>query len=178
MINVLFAINNNQLDSFMNNWTHDDTGQRLNTSFDPDVYKNTLAPIGCQGGWKTNGADNKTLVSIYVQDVVVPDWTDPNDPSPKDILKYVKILMDVFQGSLVVLGAFQVNGLQHGLLRTPATDDISGTITYKVRSQDNAILYMPDLVTYDIDTGDETTRVTAMELTDVNLVAGWSNRRW
>ena len=179
MINVLFAINNNQLDDFLNNWRYDDEGQRLNTSFQLDTYQNTLAPVGVQGKWKVNAADNKTLVSIYVQDIVVPDWTGPSDPNPRNILKYAKVLMDTFQGSLVILSAFQVNGLQHGLY-TKTLDDITtieGTVTYKTRARDNPLAYMPDVVTYDPD-GIETSRAEATELTDVSLVAGYASRAW
>ena len=195
MINVLFAINNNQLDDFLDNWKTNAEGTRLNTSFsvyqtptyELNPYLLTQAPQSAQGQWKVNGADNKTLVTLYVADVAEPDWTDPDDLKPKDILSVVKILMDTFQGSLVILGAFKPDGLQHGLTLVQATydtegteltpEEITGTATYQVRQRDNAIAYMPDVVTHDQD-GYETSRTDATELTDVNLVAGWASRVW
>lgn len=195
MINVLLAVNNNQLDDFLNNWKHDDDGNRLNNSFSAyqtplyEINPNLLTALHntSQGLWKPNGANNTTVVTLYVVEVVEPDWSDPNDPEPKNILSVLKVMTDQFAGSLVILGAFKPDGLQHGITLIPATHNVDGVeltpettegeATYKVNPQVDLLPYIPDTVTYDVD-GNILSVTPATQLADINLVSGWQPRVW
>lgn len=198
-VNALFAININDIDAFYNNWLFSNIGDRLANDFAEfdsgvniiDVYKDNFCKvlISARNYWKVNqdGTQNKVLVTLYVADIVEPDWTDPSDPDPKDILTVVHYLRETFPGSIQILDCFKSDGVRHGQTLVPAIYDntgslitpekIIGTPTYPSNPQTDTLLYMPDNVIYDID-GIEVSRTIATELTEVNNLVSWVNKRW
>lgn len=201
MINVLLAIQVNQLESFLDNWKFDVDGNRLVTSFAPfqatpesptiDVYQPQfcLVPKTPQGSWKIDdsGANNKQLVSIYIADIVELDWTAPQDPTPAEVLTVLHYLREAFAGALTIMGAWDTNGLQHGQTLIPATYDpegveiapeaITGQPTYPLMPQVDALKYMPDDVGYDAS-GVEISRTLASTPKQVNLIYGQKDRQF
>ena len=202
MINILLAINSNQVEAFLDNWRFDADGNRVANDFAPfnagndlsttiDVYKPAFFSVAnsAQGGWRenTSGSSNKKLVTVYVADIVEPDWADPSDPDPKDILTVIHYLRETFPGSVQILEAFKRDGTRHGQTLVPATYDdesveltpesVEGTATYNANPQADSLEYMPDDVTYDVD-GVETSRTAATQLKEVNKLFGWSDRKW
>ena len=198
MINILTAINNNQVEQFFDNFRFEEGGARLATDFAPftipdtehtiDVYGSDCdVHMATQGHWKVNGADNKTLVSIYISDIVYPDWSDPTDPDPKDVLAVINYMRQAFPGPIQILDAFKKDGLRHGEELIPATYDelgdevtpetIMGTPTYPPNPSADTLLYMPDVITYDTN-GDVVSTTQATTRTEVNKLYGWNDRKW
>ena len=204
MINVLININVNQVEQFFDNFRFDEDGNRLATDFAPyqtdpaartpaiDVYniRDCYVHMPAQGLWKdkSQGPNNFQLVTLYVADKVEPDWTDPQDPDPKDILTVVHYLRETFPGAIQVLDTFYTDsGVRHGQTLIPAVLDeegnevtpeqIVGQPTYPPNPKNDMLKYMPDDVVYD-NNGNEVSRTTATDYKHVNGGLGHSFRRY
>lgn len=201
MINLLAAINVNQVEIFLDNFRFDADGNRLATDFDPyqtnpdtpaiDVYdtRDCYVTPEFQGYWKERsvGPNNFQLVNILVADKTEPDWTDPADPFPKTILTVVHYLRESFSGGLKVLDVFKRDGIRHGQTLVPAVLDENGQVvtpeqiigqpTYPPVGKTEMLDYMPDDVVYD-DDGNEISRTPATEYKEVHNVLGYSSRRY
>lgn len=189
MINALIAINSNQVQNFLDNFRADENG-RIRTDFaagtpgnvffiDPYDTRYLTVIDNNQGLWKenTSGPQPFTLVTIYVADLVEPDWTDPQDPDPGPVLTVLHYLREAFPGGLVVLDVFQRNGLRHGQSFDTDGTTVIGQPTYPSIPKAEMLLYTPDDVTYDAD-GNETSRTPATDYKEVNKLAGWADRRY
>jgi hypothetical protein len=181
-VNLLMSINLNQVDAFLNNWRFDEDGNRLATDFAPyqteagtpviDVYaKDVIPQLTAQGLWRVNDqgpVQNHTqLVSIKITDKTELDWTDPQDPDPKEILTVAHYLRETFPGGLIILDAFKKDGIRHGQELQP-DDTITGQPTYPPIPKAQFLAYIPD-------DADES---PATDYKEVNNSLGWANRRY
>ncbi len=186
MINALLSINVNQIERFYDNWRFrpdlEEIAQRVRTDFAPyqtnattpliDVYNvKDFQIIEDLELWKDRqqGPNNFRLVSCYVADKTELDWTDPQDPDPKEILTIVHYLRETFPGVIKVLDCFKMDGIRHG--QTLAEDGITvtGQPTYPPVGKNEMLDYMPD----DIDPPGPATNYK-----QINLIAGQKTRRY
>lgn len=204
MINALFAIQLNSVEQFLDNWRIDEEGNRLATDFAPyqtapdtpliDVYSlaDCTVPEVSQYLWKDDlsspsPVQKKQLVTLQVANKTELDWTDPDDPDPKEIVTVIHYLREVFPGSIQVMDVFKVEGVRHGQTLIPATfddqgneitpEEIIGIPTYPPMPKTNALEFMPDDVVYDND-GNEVSRTPATDYKQVNKVLGFADRRY
>lgn len=211
IVNALLIINANQVDQFLDNWRFDETDPanpvRLANDFAPyqtnpgtpaiDVYDTRQCEVyeTMQGLYKVNsqGAQPLQMVPIYFRDYVEPDWTDPQDPDPKDVLTIVHYIREAFPGAVVIADVFTQDGVRHGQTLVPAVLDddgnvivpeqVTGTPTYPPLPKLDMLLYMPDDVVHDTDPespgfGNEISRTPATDYKQVELLAGWRDRRY
>lgn len=207
MINVLLAVQLNQVEQFLDNWRIDVTetpqGGLVETRRATDFVAGTPGikfidvydPEYCivnqseQGLWKNidSGAppQQKQLVTMMVADITELDWTDPQDPSPGTVLTIVHYIREAFPGAVQVLDCFTADGVRHGQSLVPELDvdgnvigeTIVGQPTYPPLTKTEFLQYVPDDVTYD-QNGNEISRLPATNYKQVILPAGYSSRRY
>jgi len=180
-VNAMIAIQSNSVETFLDNWRFDTNGDRLRNDFTPfnsgqdnsqtiDVYDNSFCIVSMetQGYWKIS--NNKQLISIYIADIVEPDWADL-EPDPKDVLTVLHYLREVFPGPFQILEVFKRDGVRHGqTLILPTYDnegneidpeEIVGQSTYPAFPQADMLAYMPEGI-----------------ISQLNKILGWNDRRW
>ena len=134
MINAQIAIQNNSVESFLDNWRFsydaDDNATRLANDFTPfetsgdrpttiDVYNSRfcVVPLTAQGLWKKDtGAGGRSLVSLYVADI--------QDAQGK--LEVLDYLRTNFAGPFVILDVWNEAGTRFGQTLIHATYDDEG----------------------------------------------------
>lgn len=178
-VNVLFALKDSHYQLLLDNFRVDQFGNRIRT----DLTKTQARKLrhNYTGAWPspTIGANVYHVLSFTFPE----ELEDSNDITAGH--KWIEFLLTKWPNVWIVVGCWNRNGTQWGTtLVTAVYDDqgneitpetVIGTPVYPVHPQHMRI--MPDDVTYD-ENGNEVSRTPASAPKDVNLICGWSPRRW
>lgn len=207
IVHALLIVNQNQSEQFLDNWRFDAAGNRLANDFAPyqtnpgtpaiDVYSTEQVEVydTMQGLYKVRPGppQDSVLVPFLCRDYTELDWTDPQDPDPGTVLTILQYVREAFPGAVVIADVFTQDGVRHGQTLVPAVLDddgnvivpeqVTGTPTYPPLPKLDMLLYMPDDVVYDTDPespgfGNEISRTPATDYKQVELLAGWRDRRY